>query len=282
MALTTQQALDEYGAVALLAKSHPDIKRVLDAAVKNEWDAARFEREIWKTTWYKNLSDSARQYQIMQATDPGAYKATVGEKAREIGTAANAMGKTITPAQQQSLATHALNNGWDNTTLQVYLSHLKTTNVNGHFTAQAGDIENHIRSQFAAYGMPVSTAYLTSQVNAVLAGKQTTGGIDNQVIAQASKMFPQFHQDFLEGRSLSDIAQPLIQQMATTLELDPSSIDVNDKTIMRALHGDGKQPMPLYQFQEQLKADPRWQKTDNAKNAAFDLLAQIGKDWGFM
>jgi hypothetical protein len=39
--------------------------------------------------------------------------------------------------------------------------------------------------------------------------------------------------------------------------------------------------MPLYQFQDMLRQDPRWQNTDNAKQSAFGMLHQIGADLGF-
>lgn len=43
----------------------------------------------------------------------------------------------------------------------------------------------------------------------------------------------------------------------------------------------GSAAMPLWQFQNQLRADPRWQQTDNAKATAYSLVASLGKQWGF-
>lgn len=49
--------------------------------------------------------------------------------------------------------------------------------------------------------------------------------------------------------------------------------------------GSSNQPaassMPLWQFQDQLRADPRWQQTDNAKQSAYSMVASLGKQWGF-
>lgn len=39
--------------------------------------------------------------------------------------------------------------------------------------------------------------------------------------------------------------------------------------------------VPLWQFQDQLRADPRWQQTDNARSTAYSLVHQLGTDWGF-
>lgn len=43
----------------------------------------------------------------------------------------------------------------------------------------------------------------------------------------------------------------------------------------------GASTMPLWQFQNQLRADPRWQQTDNAKQSAYSMVASLGKQWGF-
>lgn len=39
--------------------------------------------------------------------------------------------------------------------------------------------------------------------------------------------------------------------------------------------------VPLWQFQQQLRQDPRWQNTDNAKQSAFSMLHTLGNSWGF-
>lgn len=278
-----QTALSEYGAIAVFAQNNPEVNAKLQEAIKNQWDAARFERELWTTNWYKSLSQNQRQLQVLQTTDPGQYNAQLGEKANEILVAAGQAGKQLSQAQATDLAQKALWGGWDNSVVQAHLGEdYGNTMVNGRFTGLAGDTENHVRTTLAAFGIPINDQYVTQQVNDIVAGKQTTGGFDNQVIGQATKLFPQYAQDFLEGRSLSDVAKPYVQQAASTLEIDPSTITLQDKNVLKALQGDGQNAMPLWQFNQMLKQDPRWQKTDNAKNAAYDTLAQIGKDWGFM
>jgi hypothetical protein len=282
MALDYQTALSEYGAVATFAQSNPEVNTILQQAIAGEWDAARFERALWGTNWYKSLSDNQRQLQVQQVTDPGTYNQQVQAKIGQIDLLSSQLGKSLSKQDMSNLAGLALWNGWNDATLQAYVAQgYGNTEINGAMTGQAGDTENHIRSTYAAYGLPVTNDFVNQQVGLVLAGRQTTGGIDNQAIAAASKLYPQYAQDFTEGRTLSDIAQPFMQQMGTTLEIDPSSITLNDSTIQKALQGDGTTPMTLYQFNQSLKADPRWAKTDNAKNAGYDLLAQVGKDWGF-
>jgi ABC-type uncharacterized transport system YnjBCD substrate-binding protein len=38
---------------------------------------------------------------------------------------------------------------------------------------------------------------------------------------------------------------------------------------------------PLWQFEQQVKSDPRWQFTKNAHADTSQLLEQLGHDWGY-
>jgi hypothetical protein len=39
--------------------------------------------------------------------------------------------------------------------------------------------------------------------------------------------------------------------------------------------------MTLFDFQKQLKNDPRWGNTDNAKQTAYGLMHSLGQAFGF-
>jgi hypothetical protein len=79
-----------------------------------------------------------------------------------------------------------------------------------------------VRNTFASYGLQMSDSWYQIVTREIQAGRQTVGGMDNEAIGYASNMFPQYAQDFKEGRTLNDIAQPFIQRMGNTLEMDPS------------------------------------------------------------
>lgn len=275
-----QNALDEYGAVAVFAQSNPDVNTILQEAIKNTWDAARFERALWNTNWYKSLSDTQQALQVKQATDPGEYQKELASAADKVTTLAGQQGITVDAA---AIGQQALWNGWDDSTLARYIAQhgAVATDANGAAIGDIGNYTNQIKNTYASYGLTMSDQWYQDAARQIAAGTNTTGGIANEAIAQASKLFPQYAQDFAEGRTLSQIAQPLMQQMGTTLEIDPSSITLNDPTIQKALHGDGTAPLPIYAFNQMLKSDARWQYTDNAKNSAYDTISQIGKDWGF-
>lgn len=82
------------------------------------------------------------------------------------------------------------------------------------------------------------------------------------------------------GTDLATIYQPYKAAMATTLELNPSNIQLTDPALSSAISGD--KTMTTYEFQRALRKDSRWQYTNNARSEASDVTKQVLKDFGFM
>ena len=68
--------------------------------------------------------------------------------------------------------------------------------------------------------------------------------------------------------------------MQQILEVPVDQIDLNDKTLQMAISGD--KPMSLYDYQNALRKDPRWQYTNNAKTSVADSVQKVLQDFGFM
>ena len=82
------------------------------------------------------------------------------------------------------------------------------------------------------------------------------------------------------GTDLSTIYQPYKSAMASILELNPNSIELTDPALSKAISGD--RTMTSYEFQKELRKDPRWQYTNNARETVSSGLTQVLKDFGFM
>jgi hypothetical protein len=83
-----------------------------------------------------------------------------------------------------------------------------------------------------------------------------------------------------QGVDLNTVYQPYKQVMATTLEINPNTITLDDPTLRAAIGPDKE--MTLYDYQRSLRKDPRWQYTNNARSEAADVATQVLKDFGFM
>ena len=82
------------------------------------------------------------------------------------------------------------------------------------------------------------------------------------------------------GIDLSIIYSPYKNILAQTLEINPSSITLNDPTLRMAI-GPEKE-MSLYEYQRSLRKDNRWQYTDQARSEASDVATTVLRDFGFM
>ena len=82
------------------------------------------------------------------------------------------------------------------------------------------------------------------------------------------------------GIDLSIIYSPYKNILAQTLEINPSSITLNDPTLRMAI-GPEKE-MSLYEYQRALRKDNRWQYTDQARGEASDVATTVLRDFGFM
>jgi len=83
-----------------------------------------------------------------------------------------------------------------------------------------------------------------------------------------------------QGIDLDTIYSPYKETMASILEINPNSINVNDPMLRKAICPDKE--MSIYEFQRTLKQDPRWQYTNNAREDVSSSVQRVLKDFGFM
>jgi len=84
----------------------------------------------------------------------------------------------------------------------------------------------------------------------------------------------------LAGNDLGTILSPYKQYMQSTLEIPAEQIALTDPSLQMAIASD--KPMSLYDYQNALRKDNRWQYTQNAKTDVSNSIQQVLKDFGFM
>jgi len=82
------------------------------------------------------------------------------------------------------------------------------------------------------------------------------------------------------GVDLETVYSPYRRLMASTLEIDPGSISLDDATLRMAIGPDKE--MSLYDFKRSLRKDPRWQYTDQARESVSEAALGVLRDFGFM
>jgi len=288
--------------------------KLLLKAVENGYSEKQFLDEAMLTDWWQSNAGSVREriidvnkYKDLQKkgldvskTDFGLYQT---EKMRQVKDRAKKIaGIELDDAAAQNIVEDIYNGFLDNDPLAIdrliipYVG--KTTSLYGTgnkttgYAGEALQIQQSLSAIAKANGLDIKTilpkfgAIGTGQdAEQIAIQKVLSGDIDLNTILQNARTLaaagqPKYVRDLLAaGYNLDDVYAPYKKQMATTLELNPDEIDLNDSTLRMAISDQGD--MNLYDFKKALRKDSRWQYTENARSEVADSALKVLKDFGF-
>jgi hypothetical protein len=274
-------ATSTYGFIADLARTIPEVRDILNKAISGKWTPDRFTSAVQDSRWWKTHGETVRQRAIQQVTDPASFKTDLNEARRRVQQMMSQTGLKLSAKLQDFAAHSVLSSGWNDVDLHNYLGQ------NGVFT-NSGESEQtraKLAGLAADYGIGTSTAFIANATRRVMTGADTVDAWQSRWRKQAESAFPALKAELESGQTIRQIADPYISQYAQTLEVSPTSIDLtSDQLLRRALAGKDEKgnpvAMPLWQFDQALKQDPRYDKTAGAKTEAFTVLHQVGRDLG--
>ena len=267
----------------------PELKQLMATAIGSGLSAEDFADQVHKTKWWATHSDNARQLAALQVADPATYKQKVGTVVGHINQIIRELGVPVTSQRTMAIANQALVGGLD--TDEKWLTREVARSANyAHATSTAGvhglmaQSVQKLQTMAAAYGQKWTPVQFLVRAQQMLMGDQTEESYKQTLINQAKSMFPGFSAQLDAGSTVEDLASPYKQAMGRLLEIDPQAVSLYDPTLRTALQGSattGRQPLAVWQFEDGLRKDPRWDKTDNAKQSYAQAVAKIGADWGY-
>jgi hypothetical protein len=286
--MSTSEALKEYGYVGTLANSVPELKRLLSRAAANGWTVEEFTRALQDTPWWRNSADAVKQYQVLKSTKPGEFDAQRGELVNKVRRYGAEMGVGLGEGHGSMLGwivDHAQRFGWDEATIRQNIGH-QLKGATATFGGTAGTIQQQVKKLYGDYGVRYGSYRVNLWTRSILEGSASLEKLRAELMVGAKSRYAAIAGDIDQGRTVREIADPYIQLMASTWERPEGTIDLYDTKVQQALsRRDPKsgQPVltPLWQFERELKDDPRWDTTKNAVNTAYDQAMRIGKAWGF-
>ena len=149
----------------------------------------------------------------------------------------------------------------------------------------SGKYFTEVKNLAARNGIMLSDSAATDYANKIVAGVMDADTAFNTIRESAASAFPQLADKIKAGIDLKTLADPYIQSMSNILELPYTAVDLFDPKIRSALSytlPDGKiGTKSIYDFEKELRQDPRWQYTDNAKKAVADSTLRVLQDFGF-
>ena len=150
---------------------------------------------------------------------------------------------------------------------------------------QTGASVADLRSYAKAFGMKYTDNDFARWAEDIFSGRTTYYDIQSKIRQDSASAFPVYSDKILNGTSIDSIGSAYKSSLANILEIDADAVDWNDPMLRKALQytQDGKPAiMPLWQFENDLRLDPRWQYTNNARKSVYDAIYQVKTDMGLM
>ena len=272
-----------YGWSLALLRSDSSLSRLFDNAVKGNWTADKFTAELRNTAWYKKNGEAARQYQVLKNTDPASMTQRRAALRTQIADAAGQMGASIPSTKLNAIAEQALMLNWNDAQLRNAMAGYVHA-VNGVYNGSAATDVDALRQTAWRNGVSVSAATMQSWAQQIAYGNANVQFYKDYIKKQAKSLAPGYADELDAGMDLYDIAQPLIEAKAKILEMNPSDIDLNDKDIRGALSSKGTDGKPatmsIWQFEQQMRKNPAWMKTQNAQDSILSVGKKVLSDLG--
>jgi hypothetical protein len=142
-----------------------------------------------------------------------------------------------------------------------------------------------VKNFAARNGIMLSDQAAGEYATQIVAGKLDQDTVYNTIRDSAASAFPQLAEKIKAGIDVRTLADPYIQSMSNILEVPYTSVDLFDPKIRGALSytlPDGKLgTKSIYDFEKELRQDPRWQYTKNAKRTVAESTLRVLQDFGF-
>lgn len=282
--LTPEELASTYGWAYGFLNSNSELKKLFQKAVDETWTQDKFQAEVRDTKWWKETSDTRREAQVTQKTDPATWNAQLSAAIIQVRQLAAEVGAAVPDSKISKIAKNMLETGMDENQLRYALGDYVTFTKDGTLRGEAAMHEYTIKEYAYNMGIKLTDQAVKSQAQQVVRKVATTQDFESQVREQAKSMFPGYAQAIDGGSTIRDIASPYIQMMSEELEIPYHSIDVMDPIVKRALNGLDAKGKPagvtLYDFQNQLRNDLRWKQTDKAQEGVMSVGLKVLRDMG--
>lgn len=276
---------EDYGYVLDLFDSVPELKKLFERATKGQWTPQKFQAEVRDTKWWKERPDSARKFLILQSGDPATARQQLDQMMVKIAQASGSLGGPTDSKTIRKIALEAIMNAW--TDGQIRWNLAKRIDLGGDKRpGEAGENYDKLASYAYDMGIRMSDWWLGEASRQIVAGSKSIQDFEDEIRRNAKGTYSNWAKQIDAGQSVADLASPYFQSMATILELPAGSVNLFDPTIKKALQSKDSQGKsvikPMWQFENELRNDPRWRKTKNAQDSAMQITRQVLSDFGFV
>ena len=278
-----------YGLSRALINSNKELKSLFKKAVSGGWSAGRFQASLKNTKWWKNQPSSLRQYITQKYEDP----ATFNQKREAAGAVVKSLAVQVgvDPALLlkdgkwtkflSDLVYKKVALGWTDARIKDYLGNGVALH-DGQMWGEAGETFDKLHGLAYANGVTWSDDTFRKYTREIVAGRSTVENTESKIRAEAAAKYTGFAEQIKAGQNALDLAAPYINSVAQLLELPETDVDLANKYVAKAMTAKDGAAFPIWQLENEVRADPLWKKTNNARESMFGVAHQVAKDFGLV
>lgn len=274
-------AAAQYPAFAALT-AIPEVANLLNQASLEGWSNDQLTVHLMATNWWKSKSDTERVWEATKLSDPAKAAQTKSQMAQQVNDEAGKLGVNLDPNQVMFIAEGAVGQGWNASQLQQAIA--GNAQINKDRPGQIQSTQTQFATVAAQYGIPISPHTTFDWAKRVAEGTADPSGFTEYARQQAKISHPYWSTQLDQGLTVRQLADPYLQQAARLLEISPDTVNLSDpKWNFTTSDAKGTQvPMNQLDWSKKLMTDPAygWDKTGNAKDAAFQIQAQLREAFG--
>jgi len=313
--LSMDQLKQKFGIAAAVLANNPSLVEALDTILGKDGqpmitDPALQKAIIQGTSWYRDQTDTQRTYDYYKATNPGQFAAALQLNASKIVKQFASLGLSITAQDAIDYANNTMkqviikdgkvvrfNQDYLNKLMSDSIKFTKTGDIDGRvtYTGLAGKLETMATELYGRaweYGFPATMSnegfsnWFESSMRGLVAGTLNPEDVDNLLQQRAKSFAPGLARFIDQGQTLRQAADPHINVFATTWEVDPDSLDLNNDYLQRAInHQDEKgnfTTMNLYDTKKLARRSDNFDLTQQAKEEKTGMAQAMLRDFQFL
>jgi LysM repeat protein len=266
---------------------------------------------IQNTSWYKNQTDTQRKHSFFKQTNPAQYAADLQLNASEIVKMWAGSGLTISATDaityaDQMMQQAVIKDGKVVRYDQAYLQKLMADSIkfdktntfesNGKIVYDLdGKLETMAQALYDRaydYGYPATTSndgfkkWFEASIKGLVAGTLNPEDVDNELEQRAISLFPGLKDRILRGETARQAADPYLQAIANTWEVDAKDVDLNNDTVQQVINYTDEKgnivPMNIYGAKKTARRHANFDFTQTAKEEKTGIAQTILRDHGYL
>lgn len=291
--LDMRQLAESYGLSYDEAQAIPELRDKLKEAVRDGWNATKWNAWLKNSKWWRSTSDAERKYIDLRTTDPSTWKQKWNEYAFHVNQLAMAVGAGDLSGKGtewgkmnwylQNATWAAFAQGWSDDRIKAMLASQINVSTAVAPSGEAGRVYNQLMSLAYTNGRTYQSSWYQDQLRKIQGGSLTIEQVEAQIRKEAASDYGAFSEQILAGQNAMDLAAPYAKTVAQLLEIPDGSFSLNDPLMRKAMTTKNKDGSAYgtWQLENDVRNDVRWKSTDNARESLMkvghDILSTFGK-----